>query len=170
MPALFPELDIFTGGQMTDLPAYTGGVFDGTELLEIVSPGNVQAGVNYKITTAQLAVGIAGLAGNTVILVDGDNTTSLDPYIVDPLDSRIYVNKTIAEPTFIRLGSVVSHVVDTLIADSSGLVEAAPNCITVTFTGGQAADGNTTVPIEASYGGYFFRPIADLTTFSLGTK
>lgn len=170
MPPLFPELDIFTGGQMTDLPAYTGGSFDGTELLEIVSPGNAQAGVNYAITTAQLGAGLAGLSGNTVIINDGENITSLDPYIVDPLDSRIYINKTVAEPTFIRFGAVADHIVDTLVADSNGLVAASPNCITVTFTGGQQADGNATVLIEASYGGYWFRPIHDLTKWSLGTK
>lgn len=170
MPSLTPDFDTFTGGQMTDLPAYTGGVFDGTELFEVVSPGNVAEGVNYKITSAQLAVGIAGLSGNIVIIEDGEYTTALDPYIVDPLDSRIYINKSSAEPTFIQFGAVTSHVVDTLIADSSGLVEASPNCITVTFTGGQMADGNATVLIEASYGGYWFRPIADLTKWSLGTK
>ena len=32
-------VDIFVGGQMTDLPSYTGTSFDGTELFEIVSPG-----------------------------------------------------------------------------------------------------------------------------------
>jgi hypothetical protein len=48
-----PLLNDFTGGQMTDLPAYPGTV-DLTALIMLVSPGTAAAGINYSITLAQL--------------------------------------------------------------------------------------------------------------------
>ncbi len=53
----------FAGGQMTDLPPYTGG-YDPTALIEIVAPGNVEDGINYSITLGALSALLTPIAAN----------------------------------------------------------------------------------------------------------
>lgn len=168
MPPLNPALPIFAGGQMTDLPEYSGVLFLGDELMEIVSPGNEEAGVNYSITTALLASLLIGLSSSQVVIGNGEHIAPGDPYIPDPTVARIYVNKTVAEPTYIQMGLAAAQLTDALIADTGGAVTDT-NYIHVLFTGGELADGLAEVPITTPYGGYFVRPVVSLNKWHLGT-
>jgi hypothetical protein len=163
---------VFNGGQMTDLPPLTLLAFDGTELFEIVAPGNASEGLNYRITSAQLSSLLQGLQSLSVIISQGENISALDPFIVPTSVTRVYVNKPIAEPTFIQFGNVSTYLNDVIIGDVAGTA-AVGNGITTTFTGGQTASGNATVPIENAYGGWSFRPVNEalsgLATWFLGS-
>jgi hypothetical protein len=164
--------DVFQGGQLTDLPVFTG-TFNGTEIVEIVAApygqSNAAAGVNYQISTALLAALLSRLQLTTVIIEQGQYTNPANPYIPGAAVSRIYVNKPIAEVTYIQFGEALNYFGEPLVKDIAGTATAGLG-ITVTFTGGQSADGNTTVPIETGYGGYFFRPILSIGTWTLGSS
>jgi len=154
----------FNGGQMTDLPVFTG-TFDGAELFEVVAPGNVEDGVNYSITSLLMAALIVQITQIPFIINDGEYTNPASPYVVPPTSSRIYINKTNVEATYIQLSAASAYAVEPLIREIAG--NAAPN-ILVSLTGGQLADNNATVPITSAYGGYFFRPISALGSWTLG--
>lgn len=89
-----PLLNVFEGGQMTDLPPYPGGV-DLTALFEIVSPGNAKDGINYSITVQQF------LSELLPAFVDFFNTsetltTGASPVTINPL---VYLTKIISGGT-----------------------------------------------------------------------
>jgi hypothetical protein len=168
-----PALDTFAGGQMTDLPAFTATALDGTELFEIVSgypstPTNANNAVNYSITSELLAALLFAYLNTQVVLVDGQNNTSGNPYVVPFNVGRVYVNKTSAEPTYIQFAAANTYITEPLVTDIAGTVNGTGDGITVTFSGGQEADGLTTVPITTPYGGYIFRPVTSLNTWHLG--
>lgn len=162
-----PALDTFAGGQMTDLPSFTGATFDGTELFEIVSgtpssPTNASNAVNYSISSQLLAALIQSVPGSTVFIFQGQNTTSGTAYVVGQNVTRVYVYKPTPEPTFVTLGNVAVQNSEPLIKDVAGTATSAANdFITVNFTAGQLADGLSTVPINQPYGGYFFRKVVN---------
>lgn len=163
--------DTFQGGQMTDLPVFSG-TLNGTELMEIVAAPSGQtneaAGVNYQITTALLASLLIELGLTTVIITNGQYTNPAAPYTPGPLVGRIYINKSVAEATYIKFAASTTYVVEPLVKDVAGTLDGVTGIATVTFTG-ETADGNATVPIATPYGGYTFRPIASLTTWTLGS-
>ena len=82
--------------------------------------------------------------------------TSGASYTVLSTDSRILVNKTIGSATSIvfPVASAIGYSV--LVKDLKG--DAFTNNITITFTGGQRADGLSSVPISTNYGAYWFTP------------
>jgi hypothetical protein len=164
-----PALDTFEGGQMTDLPAFTATAFEGSELFEIVSgnpaPTTANNAVNYSITSAQLAQLLSSLRAGQVVIGQGQNTTALTPYIVPPTISRVYVNKAIAEPTYIQFGSANVQQADVLVKDVAGTTDAALNGIFNTVT----ADGIVNPTVTVPYGGFFFRPVTSLNIWTLGT-
>lgn len=153
MPAANPLLGVFEGGQMTDLPAYPGGL-DLTALMEIVSPGNAASGVNYGITFAQMIalIGVASVYPPPTIITSGAAYNSV------ATDTRILVNKTLGSATSVVLLSSVSYGVPVLVKDLKG--DADTNPITVTFSGGQKMDNLTSVPINSPYGYFWFNPLA----------
>lgn len=156
---------------MTDLPAFSG-TLDGTELMEVVAAPSGQtneaAGVNYKITTALLAGLIVQLQMTAVIIVDGEYSDPGSPYIPGEFVGRIYINKAIAEPTYIEFETAPTYFFDVLVKDVAGTVDVGSE-VNVAFAGAEQADGNATVPIGTPYGGYTFRPIASLTSWTLGS-
>lgn len=163
--------DVFQGGQMTDLPVFTG-TLDGTELMEIVAAPagqtNAAAGVNYSITTELLAQLLISIAIQDVIIGNGEHTTPGDPYVVQPADGRIYVNKTVASPTYILMPLASTMFTEPLVADIAGTVTDVDG-ITVTLSGGELANGEATIPIASPYSGYFFRPVRTLGKWLLGS-
>lgn len=67
-PPTFPS-----DGRLTTLQNFTGS-FTGGELFEVVSPGNASLGVNYNVTSSQLASGITNLSKTLdVFLIVGDS-------------------------------------------------------------------------------------------------
>ena len=137
------------GGQMTDLPSYPG-TLDLTALMEIVAPGNVEEGVNYAISLAQLALIIGG-GGDPTIITSGATYNSV------ATDTRILVNKTIGSATTINLLAGSSYFQRVLVKDLKG--DAATNPITVTFPG--TFDGVASpLTINTNYGWIWFNPLA----------
>lgn len=165
-----PALPVFAGGQMTDLPDFTGTILLGTELFEIVSPGDPATSLNYKITSAQLANLIAALSQQIVIITQGQYTNPLAPYVVPSTTGRIYINKAMPEMTYIRMGFAAQKISDVLVADVGGALTDT-NFIRVTFSGTETADNLSPAQVDiiTVYGGYFFRPIPLLNTWHLGT-
>lgn len=142
-------LGIFQGGQMTDLPAYPGNV-DFTALMEIVSPGTAELGINYGITLAQLAL-IIGSGGAPTIITAGATYNSVQT------DTRILVNKTIGSATAITLLGAGQYFQPVLIKDLKG--DADVNPITVNFTG--TYDGIASpLTINTQGGWIWFNPLA----------
>lgn len=152
-PAQNPLLNDFQGGQMTDLPAYPGGL-DLTALLEIVSPGTAANGVNYAISFAQLAA----IIGPLYIYPPPKFITSGSVYNSVATDTRILVNKTIGSATSIVLLSSTAYSQPVLVKDLK--LDSDANPITVTFSGGQTMDGLTQVVIQNPGGYFWFNPLA----------
>ena len=69
-------------GRLTTLQNFTGTI-GGAELMEIVSPGNAALGINYNITTQQLAAGIVNVLPveppNEVLAGPASGTASAAP-------------------------------------------------------------------------------------------
>lgn len=145
-----PLLDVFAGGQMTDLPAFSGN-FIGTELMEIVSPGTVD-GVNYAVTMQVLANYLIGLQASPTFVTSGSVYNSVRT------DTRILVNKTIGSATSIVLLGSQLYLLPVLVKDLKG--DADTNPITVTFSSGQLMDTLSQVVINNPYGYFWFNPLA----------
>lgn len=145
-------VNVFAGGQMTDLPAYPGGI-DDTALMEIVSPGNEESGINYAVTAAQLAVLIGVAAYANKIITAGASYNSLST------DTRILIDKTVGSATSVVLLAGAAYGQPILVKDAKG--DADINPITVTFTGGELMDGLSQVVIDTPYGFYWFNPLPD---------
>ncbi len=82
--------------------------------------------------------------------------TSGSSYTAVATDSRILVNKTIGSATSIVFPLAATMNYSVLVKDLKG--DAATNHITITFTGGQRADGLSSVPINSNYGAYWLTP------------
>ena len=135
---------------MTDLPSYTGA-YDGTSLLEMVTPGNDASGVNYSITLTLLADFLAfAQTLNPTIITSGAVYNSV------ATDTRILINKTIGSATSVVLLASAGYFQPILVKDYKG--DAATNPITVTFSGGQTMDGLASVVIGTNYGYFWFNP------------
>ncbi len=165
VPSAIPNLVTFNGGQMTDLPVFSG-TFDGTELIEIVAPGNEEDGINYSITSAALAAQLVPFGAVQVVIAQGQHATALTPYVVPANVARVYVNKTVAEPTYIQFGNASAQIDDVLVKDVAGTADGAGNGIFTTVTTDGIANPTITVP----YGGFFFRPVTSLNKWTLGTS
>lgn len=146
-----PALDTFAGGQMTDLPNYSGA-YDPTALFEIVSPGNPNTAVNYSITLAQLVPLIISGSYQPTFVTSGSVYNSV------ATDTRILVNKTVGSPTSVVLLGGASYVLPVLVKDLKG--DAATNPITVTFVSG-TLDTLASITINNPFGYFWFNPLAN---------
>lgn len=144
---------VFAGGQMTDLPPFTLTDFVGTELMEIVSPADPAEALNYAITTLQLAFLLGAFVYQPTEITAGT------VYNVLPSDTRILVKKTIGSATSIVFGSALAQPLPVLVKDVKG--DADVNPITITFTGGQLADGLSSITINTPFGSYWLNPLAE---------
>jgi hypothetical protein len=148
-----PLLDIFTGGQMTDLPSYPGGI-DLTALVEIVSPGTAAAGVNYSITSLALAALLNGAQfGAPTIIKAGPSYASV------ATDTRILSNLTLAGALTVTMLASSSYAQPILIKDIAGNVSAV-NTLTINFSGGQLMDGLPSVTLTSPYQWIWLNPLA----------
>ena len=83
--------------------------------------------------------------------------TSGASHNVAPSEVRVLVSKTVSSPTGIVLPDSATKEGPVLIMDVKGDVATSP--ITVTFTGGQTAGGQTQVIIANPFSGYWFNPL-----------
>mgnify|MGYP001616048982 FL=1 len=146
---------------MTDLPEFLTAL-DGTELFEIVAPGNAQTGLNYRITVTRLAALINGLLATATVVQTG--ATLLNPYVAPIFPPRFLFNKTVPSATYVNLQSSALYPSPILIRDIKG--DADVNPIQITFSGAELADGLSSVTIATPYGGYWFNPLP--TTYGNG--
>jgi len=129
----------------------------GTEVMEIVSPGNVQFGNNFQVTINVLAAYFSSYPYlNTTVIETG--ATSITPYEILPTDSRILVDKTVGAATFIEAPLAVTMLSQfpVLIKDEKG--DAATNNITITFDDAGGCDGQAEVVIDTNYGWVTINP------------
>ena len=159
--------DVFQGGQMTDLPAFSG-TFNGTELFEVVAApagqSNAAAGVNYAIDSTTLASQLNTLRSSQMVISQGQYASALTPLVVPVTISRIYVNKVTPEPTYIQFGAASAQGVDVLVKDVAGTADGSGNGIFLTVT----ADGIVNPTITVGYGGLYLRPVTSLNLWTLG--
>jgi len=145
---------VFNGGQMTDLPEFSG-TFDGTELFEVVAPGNEALGVNYSITSLLLSALMAGFNQAPTIILSG--ATVGTPYVPTIFETRVLFNKTVGAASGVNIGGgAARNNRPIMIRDIKG--DADVNNITVTFTG--TTDGLASpIVINQPYAGYWFNPL-----------
>jgi hypothetical protein len=92
-------------------------------------------------------------------LLNGQRTVTAAGVVnVLTTDSRVLINKTVGAATSVVMPSSVTVVNPILIKDLKR--DASTNNITVTFTGGQLADGLASVVIATDGGAYWFNPLA----------
>jgi hypothetical protein len=151
---------VFNGGQMTDLPEFSG-TLNGQELIEVVA-GPVDSdlaaeGVNYSITSLLLAQLIIGVSATPTIITE--DATPVDPYEVATTETRILFNKTVGAASGADIGGAIArNNVPVMVRDIKG--DADVNTIEVSFTG--TCDGLASpITISSSYGGYVFNPLPD---------
>jgi hypothetical protein len=144
----------FAGGQMTDLPEFSG-TFDGTELFEVVAPGNEALGVNYSITSALLAGLLTTVAQVPTIITSG--ATVGVPYAPSALETRILLNKSVGAASGVNIGGGAARLNrPIMVRDIKG--DADVNNISVSFTG--TCDGLASpIVINQPYAGYIFNPL-----------
>lgn len=159
-----PSPITFQGGQMTDLPSFEDAQFDGTELFEVVAPGNVEDGVNYSITSLVLAQLLSLLTVSNTIITTG--ATTGDPYEVPSDETRILINKTVASDTAVDIGGGADRLLPVMVRDLAG--NADTYNISVSFTG--TCDGlSSPIVISNPYGGWVFNPLEDGNWFLTNT-
>lgn len=146
-----PALDTFSGGQMTDLPAYTGA-YDATALLELVSPGNPEQAVNYSITLQLLAAFVTA-------------TQSLNPTIVTAAtyasvagDTRILSEQPSARTCTVTMLQSLNYSTPVLVKDVNGTADVSTPLV-INFSGGQTCDGLTSISITNPYGWVWLNPL-----------
>jgi hypothetical protein len=140
-------------GRMTSFQALPFPL-NGGELMWIGSPGNAAEGNLYNVTTDVLAAFFSAFpALNTEIVTAGST------YNVQTTDTRILVDKTLGSPTSIifPLSNTMQFQQPVLIKDIKG--DAFTNNITISFSGGQKCDNQTTIPINNNYGWTWINPI-----------
>ncbi len=145
---------VFNGGQMTDLPEFSG-TFDGTELFEVVAPGNEALGVNYSITSLLLSGLMLGFVETPTILTSG--ATVGVPYVPSVFENRILLNKTVGAASGVNIGGgAARNNRPIMVRDIKG--DADVNNISVVFTG--TCDGLASpIVIASAYAGYIFNPL-----------
>lgn len=150
------QLQAFAGGQMTDLPEFTTA-YDATALVELVSPGDPDAGINYSITLALLASFINALPVTPTIITSG--ATLVSPYEALITDTRVLLNKTVGAASYIDIGGGADRdFTPIMVRDLKG--DADVNNISVSFTG--TCDGIASpIVISNPYGGWVFNPLDD---------
>lgn len=141
-----------TDGRITSLTTLTGAL-TGSELMYIVSPGNVASGVSYNITTDTLATFFSIFIANTPTII-----TSGSSYPSVATDTRILVDKTSGSATSIVMLASNQYSLPVLIKDLKG--DSATNPITITFSGGQLFDGLSDIVINNPYGYVWLNPLA----------
>jgi hypothetical protein len=146
MPALFVPLDGRTTSQNVLL-----GPLDPTAVLDIVSPGNATAGNSFQVSLATLAT-FFGSFINPTIIKTGTSYASVGT------DTRILLELGAASAFTITLLASSSYTQPILVKDVFGTVSESDE-LTILFSGGQTADGQTSVVLRDAYAGIWLNPL-----------
>lgn len=147
MVALFVPPD----GRLTEQNVLTG-TLAGTEVMYIVSPGNSAQGNSYQIQLTTLGFYFASFSTqNPTVVVAGPTYNSVST------DSRILIDLTVAAALTITMLSSSSYGRPILIKDIKGNVDNV-NTTTINFSGGQLADGLSSIVMQNAYEGIVLNP------------
>lgn len=138
---------------MTLLPSYPGGL-DLTALMEIVSPGIAGQGVNYSGTLPVIAALLngAGFSAPTFIKTAGS-------YASVATDTRILSDLSVAGAVNVTMLASSSYTQPILVKDVTGTLSAG-NPLTITFSGSQKLDGQSSVVLNTAYQWIWLNPLA----------
>lgn len=148
MPVLVIPLD----GRLTSQNVLTG-TLDGTAVIPIVSPGNVTSGNSYQVTLNTLSTFFASSATLSPTII-----TSGPTYASVATDFRILVDLTVSGVLTITMLPSSNYTRPILIKDIKGNVDAI-NTVTTNFSGGQLADGLSTIVLSNAYAGFVLNPL-----------
>jgi hypothetical protein len=140
-------------GRLTSQNILTGTLL-GTEVMYIVSPGNAAQGQSYQITTATLAAYFAGFNTSTPTII---KTGSSYPSV--STDTRILMDLTVATPFTITMLASTNYSQPILVKDIAGNLSGT-DTLTINFSGGQTADGETSIVLTTPYDGIWLNPLA----------
>lgn len=116
----------------------------------------VQAGTTKRVPFSLISAAISGGSGSTVTITTGATIGS--PYQPPNGVSRVLLDKTVGVASYVQLLSAATYNgLPVLIKDFKG--DAVTNNITITFTGGELADGDSTIVINVSYGAVWVNPL-----------
>ena len=145
-------------GRMTSFSSVPSKLL-GDELVWLVQPGNANAGILYSGTLTILAQFFSAYPSlNTELITAG--ATFASPYSIETTDTRILFNKTLVTPSFAvaPLASTMLYEQPVLLKDLKGNAGDGTNTITISFTGGELCDGQSTLVINSSYGWVTINP------------
>lgn len=146
MPALAIPLD----GRITSQNILTGPL-DGTAVIYIVSPGNAANGNSYQVSLNTLAT-FFGSFGTPIVITAGATYNSV------ATDTRILIDLTAAGALSIVMLASTSYSQPVLIKDVKGNVDPT-HIATITFSGGELADGQASIPLQTAYAGVWLNPL-----------
>lgn len=141
-----------TDGRLTSQNVLTG-TLDSTAVMPIVSPGNVTAGNSYQVSLAILAGFFSSFYFLTPTIITAGAT-----YNSVATDTRILSNLGIAGALGITMLSSANYTQPILIKDIAGNVGAG-SILTITFSGGQLADGLSSIQLQNAYAGVWLNPL-----------
>jgi hypothetical protein len=146
MVAITTPLD----GRLTSQNILTGPL-DSTAVLYIVSPGNATAGNSFQVSLATLAT-FFGSFINPTILTTGTS------YVSVGTDTRILLELGTASAFTITLLASTNYTQPILVKDVFGTVSESDE-LTILFSNGQTADGQTSVVLRDAYAGIWLNPL-----------
>jgi hypothetical protein len=146
MVAITTPLD----GRLTSQNILTGPL-DSTAVLYIVSPGNATAGNSFQVSLSTLGT-FFGSFINPTILKTGTSYASVGT------DTRILLELSAASAFTITLLASSSYTQPILVKDVFGTVSESDE-LTILFSNGQTADGQTSVVLRDAYAGIWLNPL-----------
>lgn len=116
----------------------------------------VQGGTTKRVLLSTIAAQIAPSGGATVVVTSGATIGS--PFNVPAGISRVLFNKTIGASSYalMALSSTYTSSASILIKDIKG--DAVTDPITINFTGGELADGQSQIVLSTAYAGILLTP------------
>lgn len=131
------------------------GPLTGGEVMYIVSPGNNAQGQSYQITTNVLALFFASFPTLAPTFIKSGSV-----YASVPTDTRILVDLTVPGVLGITMLPSAQYIQPILIKDIAGNLTNVDTA-TITFSGGQTADGQASIILSNAYAGIWLNPLAN---------
>jgi hypothetical protein len=117
----------------------------------------VQGGTTKQVPLSTLAASInPGSPGSTAIILSG--ATSGSPYAPPAGVAKVLLDKTVGAASYVQFNlSSTYDGLPVLVKDIKG--DAATNNITISFSGGEEADGLADVVIDVAFGAVWVNPL-----------